>query len=64
MSKGKDFFGSVRLLSYKNQNLAEAQNLALYISMLVMYPCLNQGEWVSPLEHPQHKLDSVVGGGA
>ena len=27
-------------------------------------PRLNQGEWVTPLVHSQHKLDSVVGGGA
>ena len=27
-------------------------------------PRLNQGEWVTPLVYSQHKLDSVVGGGA
>ena len=29
-----------------------------------MYLRLNQGEWVSPLVYSQHKLDSVVSGGA
>ena len=32
----------------------------LSTSMLVAYSHLNQGEWVSPLVHSQHKLDSVV----
>ena len=41
-----------------------AQNFALEISILVMYPCLNKGKWVSSLAYSQHKLDSVVGGGA
>ena len=43
----KGLFDPVRL-SYKNQNLAEAQNLALNISILVLYPHLSQGEWVFP----------------
>ena len=62
--KRKGLFDPVRLLSYKNQNLAEAQNLVLNVSILVMYPCLSQGKWVSPLVNFQHKFDSVVGGGA
>ena len=47
--KRKGLFGPVRLLSYKNQNLTEAQNLALSMSTLIMYPHLNQGKWVSLL---------------
>ena len=62
--KRKGLFDPVRLLSYKNQNLAEAQNLALNMSILVMYPHLNQSDWVSSLVHSQCKLDSIVGGGA
>ena len=31
---------------------------------MVVYPCLNQGKWVSPLIHFQQKLDSIVGGRA
>ena len=60
----KGIFDPVKLLSYKNQNLVEAQNLALNTSILVMYPHLEQGEWVSLLVHSQHKSDSVVGGEA
>ena len=54
---------TVRLLSDKNQNLAEAQNLAFNRSILVLYPCLNPNKWVFPLVYSQHKLDSVVGDG-
>ena len=38
--KRKGFFDSSRL-----SNLAEAQNLALNMCILVLYPCLSQGEW-------------------
>ena len=55
----KGLFDPVRL-SYIKQNLAEIQNLALRMSILVLFPHLSQGEWV----HSLLKLDSVVGGGA
>ena len=61
--KRKGHFNSVRL-SYKNKNLAEVRNLALNKSILVLYPRLSQGKWVSLLVHSLLKLDSVVGGGA
>ena len=58
-------------LHWENRNLTTAENLKLVMarkptlssSVLVVYPRLNQGEWVSPSVHSQHKLDSVVGGG-
>ena len=46
---------TVRLLRNKTQNLAEARNLTLVMSILVLYPRLSQGKWVSPLVHSQHK---------
>ena len=60
--RGKDV---LTLLDYsdKNQNLAEPQNLALNMNILILYLRLNQSEWVSPLVHCQHKLGSVVDGG-
>ena len=54
----------------ENRNLTSAEKLAtarnptltrVYWSRI---PCLDQGEWVTPLVYSQHKLDSVVGGGA
>ena len=44
--------------------MPEAQNHTLCMSILVLYPCLSQEEWVSPLVYSQCKLDSVVGGWA
>ena len=57
-------------LRWENKNLTSAENLKLVTaqkptfnsSILVAYPRLNQGEWISPLVHSQHKLDSVEGG--
>ena len=48
---------------YPNQAFKSAKP-TLSSSILVMYPHLHQSEWVPPLVHSQHKLDSVVGGGA
>ena len=53
----KWFFDPVRL-SYKNQNLAEAQNIALNMSILVLHARISQGEWVSLLVNSLLKLDS------
>ena len=61
--KRKGLFNPVRL-SYKNQNLAEVQNLALNTSILVLYPHLSQDKWVSPLVYSLLKLGSAVGAGA
>ena len=44
--------------------MARAQKTTLSLSILVVYPCLNQGEWVSSLVHSQHKLHSVMAGEA
>ena len=38
--------------------------IPLDMSILVMNPCLSQGEWFSPQAYSQHKLNSVVGSGA
>ena len=54
----------MNLTSAENLKLATAQKPSLNSSILAVYPRLNQGEWVLPLVHSQHKLDSVVGGGA
>ena len=62
----------LRVNCVENRNLTSAENLKLAtarkptvnLSILVVYPRVNQGEWVTPLVHSQHKLDSVVGGGA
>ena len=43
--------------------LATARKPTLNSSILVAYPRLNQGVWVTPLVHSQNKLNSVVGGG-
>ena len=53
-------------LRWEDRNLTSAENLKLAIawkptfssSILIVYPHLNQGEWVSSLVHSQHKLDS------
>ena len=47
----------VGLQRHKTPNLAEALNLNTI--MLVMYPCLSQGEWVSSLVNSQYKSGSV-----
>ena len=40
-----------------------ALNSTSSLSILVLYPRLNQGEWVSSLVNSQHSFDSVVDGG-
>ena len=55
---------AVRLLIFKKHNLAEAQNYTLFMSILVLYPRLSQGEWVAPLVLSFPKLESMVAGGA
>ena len=52
------------LTSAETMKLATARKPTFNSSILVTYPRLNQGEWVTPLVHSQHKLDSVVAGGA
>ena len=52
------------LTSAENLKLAKARKPILNSCILVAYPRLNQGEWVSPLVHSQHKFDTVLGGGA
>ena len=62
----------LRVSCVENRNLTSAENLKLVTarkptldsSILVAYPPSHQGEWVTPLVHSQHKLDSKVGGGA
>ena len=61
--KRKGLFDTI-ILNYKSQNLAEARNLAVNMSILEFYPHLSLGGWVSPVVHALHNLDSVVGGGA
>ena len=51
---------AVRLWCNYKQNLAEAQNHTLCMSIGVLYPHLSQGECVAPLVYSQHKLDSMV----
>ena len=41
--------------------LATAGKPPLNSSIVVVYPRLNQGEWITPLVHSQHKLHSVMG---
>ena len=48
------------LTSAKNLKLATARKPTLSPSIQVVYPCFNQGEWVTPLFYSQYKLDSVV----
>ena len=48
----------------ENLKLAMAWKPTLSLSILVVYPHLNQGEWISLLVHSWHKLDSMVGDGA
>ena len=43
------------------QRLGSLPSTRVYWSRILR---LNQGEWVTPLVYSQHKLDSVVGGGA
>ena len=51
----------IHLTACKQIKLAEAQNPILSSCTLFVYPCLNQGEWVSLLVNSQHKLESVMG---
>ena len=61
--KRKGLFDPGRF-SYKNQNLTEIRNLALNMSIVLLYPRLSQGEWASILVHSLLKFDSVMGGGS
>ena len=49
------------LRTWNWQRLGSLPSTRVYWSRI---PCLNQREWVTPSVHSQHKLDSVVGGGA
>ena len=48
----------------ESQKQAGAWNLTSSLRVLVEYPRRNQGEWFSSLVNSQHKLDSMMGGGA
>ena len=54
----------MNLTNAENLKLATARKPTLNPSILVAYPRLNHGEWVTPLVYSQHKLDSSVEGGA
>ena len=64
MAEGQLHWEDKNLTNAENLKLAMAQKPTLNSSILVVYPHLNQGEWVSHLVHSQHKLEFVVGGGA
>ena len=51
-------------MSIENLKLARAWSDTPSFNMLVVYPCLNLGEWASLLVNSQHKLDPMVGGEA
>ena len=52
------------LTNVENLKLAMARKPTLSSSILVAYPHLNKDKWAFPLVHSQHRLGSVVGGGA
>ena len=63
MGEGQLYWENRNLTCAENLKLATTWKPTLSSSILVEYPHLNQGKWVSPLVHSQHNLDSMVGGG-
>ena len=51
MAVGQLCLENRKLTSAENLKLATAWKPTLSLSILVVYPCLNQGEWVSPWKH-------------
>ena len=55
MAEGQLCWEDRSLTSAEKRKLAIARKPNLSSSIVVAYPHLNQGEWVSPLVHSQHK---------
>ena len=51
MAEGQLSWENRNLTSAEDLKLATARKLTFSSSILVAYPCLNKGEWVSPLAH-------------
>ena len=63
MAEGKLHWENRNFTNAENLKLGMAQKLNLTLSILVVYPHLNLGEWVFSLVRSHCKLDSMVGGG-